>query len=128
MQRQREILSEFVKALVGRMASDFLPNAIEAIDHYQKAVSEIDSAKNDDIMDILVAQQNADEEFKEYQIAAFWCQQSVMKWLVYMTTRNNDKTYEQIQSDVDDRIKELIIKNCGKEVGDSDGKRAETDN
>lgn len=127
MQRQREILSEFIEALVERMASDFLPKAIDAIDHYEKATFEIDSAKNDDIKDILIAQQKAEEEFKEYQVAAFWCQQSVMNWLVYMATRNKDKTYEQMQSEVDSRVKKLILKNCDKQVGETNGQYSETD-
>ena len=51
-----------------------------------------------------------------------------MNWLVYMATRNKDKTYEQMQSEIDSRVKKLILKNCDKQVGETNGQHSETDN
>ncbi len=114
--------SEFEGTLIG-----FWGKLWDAINCYTDAVSILQDADDSDFFNYASDRGKAYRKYKEYQVAAFWCQQSVLEWLRCVSINvSHGQSYELLLKEHDRKQREMEIERETQQEGETDGEHPKT--
>lgn len=128
--RAELVSSLFCSISIGK-AHDFLAWAGEAIKKYADAVSVLENGTGNinEAVDHILNGKKADDAYREYQVAIFWCQQSIMNWIKdEAIEKAGGKNYELLRNKCDMELTDILLNTEHIQEGESDGEHPEADN
>lgn len=128
--RAELVSSLFCSISIGK-AHDFLFWAEEAIKQYAGAVSSLE-IENDNINDAsehILSGKTAEDAYREYKVAIFWCQQAITDWLKdEALEKAGGANYELLREKYDRALIDIILNTEHIQEGESDGEHTKEDN